>query len=116
MSHRRPNPSHLSATLLALSVAVSLGAAGGGAAIAPAALGVVEAPASQATLMQRLTAAARSLMGRREAQAHRRAVKHRPALRAATDRAVPAGHHDPLAPPRDRLAEHLLNLPPPARA
>jgi len=116
MTSRRPSPNHLSATLLALAVAVSLGAAGGGAAIAPAALGAAEAPTSQATLMQRLTAAAKSLMGRHEAQAHRRAVTHRPALRAATDRFIPAGHHDALAPPRDRLAEHLLNLPPPARA
>jgi len=116
MTHRRPSPNHLSATLLALSVAVSLGAAGGGAAIAPAALGAAEAPTSQATLMQRLTAAARSLMGQRQAPAHRRAVKPRPALRAANDRPVPAAHQDPLAPPREPLADHLLNLPPPARA
>ncbi len=113
MTQPRPIPKHLSATLLALSMAVSLGAAGGAAAIAP---GTAEAPTSQATLLQRLTAAARSLMGQAEAQANRRAVTHRPALRAATNRPVPREHREAVAPPRDRLADHLLNLPPPARA
>lgn len=113
---RRPISTHRSATLLALAVAVSLGAAGSAAAVAPAGLGMAEAPASRGTLLQRITAAAKSLMGQAEAQANRRLVRHRPALRAATHRPVPPLHRVRLGSPRDQLTSDLLNLPPPARA
>jgi len=113
-STRRPQSSHVSATLLALAVAVSLG---GGVAEARAAAPVQgeTAPArtSQATLLQRLTEAARSLI----AEAERAVVKpdrHRPALRSTLarwdiERQLPGAHTRPLH-------AHLLNLPPPARA
>ena len=116
MKPRQAIPSHVSATLLALAVTMSLGA-GADARASAAQLTGEAAPArtSQATLLQRLSEAARSLM----AQAERRVVRksiHRPTLRVAELRHLSADRRDPLAPHHPVLQAHLLNLPPPMRA
>jgi len=115
MPNRRPIPTHVPATLLALAVAVSLG---GGAAEARAAATLqgdaTPARTTHSTLIQRLAEAARSLISEPERAVVKR-DRHSPALRAADQHALRVAA-DPGAPHVQPLHAHLLNLPPPARA
>ncbi len=104
----------MSATLLAIAVAVSMGAAVGVAGAAgPPHCEATPTRTTQATLMQRLSDAARSLLAKDERRVVRPAM-HRPGLRVADQRSMALLLDEADVPHQPTLLAHLLNLPPPA--